>query len=384
VPFPQLNSARHCFLPPIPELDRAADLLSDAVDALIDGRDDLARELLRRADMPVVHEYATRIMGKEDALIHRYAPVERGPLAIAGSERQREAIPATTTRLVVVRDGWRCRYCGCRVVSPKARDRLRNLLPGAINWSGPDKELHGAFHALTASIDHVLPWARGGDNSPENLVTSCRPCNFGRMDRLLTEANLADPRDRPPFTDSWDGLCRVLTLTARPAAKAVPVQPTGGTAAPKSHRAKSGNSEAHRERLANSAAWFARIDTLEPGLGRRIVDFVTSCERFGVSYSVNKVMIVRMRVAELTIEQFGIEPNGEVSVPWLIGGQKKKFKKFAEDVAAAMRDGIVVESKKQWIVKRRDRTKPDIRELLAAADEIRQALGRLYADLGSP
>ncbi len=54
------------------------------------------------------------------------------------------------------RDGFTCQYCG-------------NQPPEAI-----------------LVIDHIQPVAKGGDNDPLNLITSCEPCNQGKADKELT------------------------------------------------------------------------------------------------------------------------------------------------------------------------------------------------------
>ena len=51
---------------------------------------------------------------------------------------------------ILRRDGFRCTYCGA---TPQ------------------ENELH---------IDHVVPKALGGQDSPENLVVSCSDCNLGK------------------------------------------------------------------------------------------------------------------------------------------------------------------------------------------------------------
>ena len=53
-----------------------------------------------------------------------------------------------TRRNLMFRDAHQCQYCG-------RRPPLRDL-----------------------NIDHVLPRSRGGDDTWENLVTACRPCNL--------------------------------------------------------------------------------------------------------------------------------------------------------------------------------------------------------------
>lgn len=55
------------------------------------------------------------------------------------------------------RDGFMCRYCGNRP---------------------PEVALE---------VDHINPVARGGDNDPLNLVSSCVDCNRGKKARVLTE-----------------------------------------------------------------------------------------------------------------------------------------------------------------------------------------------------
>jgi hypothetical protein len=67
----------------------------------------------------------------------------------------RPAIPSGTRAFVMERDGAACVYCGVN--------------------SGP------------MEIDHILPWSRGGEHSPENLTVACRPCNRSKRDRTPEE-----------------------------------------------------------------------------------------------------------------------------------------------------------------------------------------------------
>ncbi|MDE2469215.1 MAG: HNH endonuclease [Bradyrhizobium sp.] len=57
---------------------------------------------------------------------------------------------------VFKRDGFQCQYCG-------------NSPP-----------------AVILEIDHIHPVSQGGDNSKDNLLTSCFDCNRGKSDGLLT------------------------------------------------------------------------------------------------------------------------------------------------------------------------------------------------------
>lgn len=83
------------------------------------------------------------------------------PIPITGLER----IPARTTRRgiplslrydVLKRDRFRCIKCGC---SPAIDVGI---------------QLH---------IDHIVPWAKGGETVLENLQSLCSECNLGKSDR---------------------------------------------------------------------------------------------------------------------------------------------------------------------------------------------------------
>lgn len=56
---------------------------------------------------------------------------------------------------VLTRDGFKCRYCG---------------------QAAPHVELQ---------VDHVHPRSKGGEDTLDNLVASCRECNLGKRDVLL-------------------------------------------------------------------------------------------------------------------------------------------------------------------------------------------------------
>ena len=57
---------------------------------------------------------------------------------------------------VLKRDKFTCQYCGRKA---------------------PEVELQ---------VDHVIPIEEGGTKGPENLVTACRECNWGKGNELLT------------------------------------------------------------------------------------------------------------------------------------------------------------------------------------------------------
>jgi 5-methylcytosine-specific restriction endonuclease McrA len=63
---------------------------------------------------------------------------------------------ALNRRAVFARDGGRCQYCG----------------------------------GAAESIDHIVPRAKGGPHTWENVVAACRACNTAKRDRLLSETSM--------------------------------------------------------------------------------------------------------------------------------------------------------------------------------------------------
>ncbi len=73
-----------------------------------------------------------------------------------GAVKNRKAISTRTRFEVFKRDGFKCLYCG---------------------RTPPSVLLH---------VDHIIPVCSGGDNSRDNLATSCDKCNLGKSGVSLT------------------------------------------------------------------------------------------------------------------------------------------------------------------------------------------------------
>lgn len=83
-----------------------------------------------------------------------------------------------TRRNLMFRDAHQCQYCG-------RRPPLRDL-----------------------NIDHVVPRSRGGDDTWENLVTACRPCNLKKGWKTPDEANMR--LARRPVRPKWTMTAQIL------------------------------------------------------------------------------------------------------------------------------------------------------------------------------
>jgi 5-methylcytosine-specific restriction endonuclease McrA len=109
---------------------------------------------------------------------------------------------------LIQRDGHHCRFCGTPVIRKEVRRRVTSAYPDLRIWGVGNINQHAAFQTMWAQFDHILPYTRGGTNEIDNLVVTCAPCNFGRMQYTLEEVGLVDPRTRDPVRSTWDGLER--------------------------------------------------------------------------------------------------------------------------------------------------------------------------------
>jgi 5-methylcytosine-specific restriction endonuclease McrA len=89
-----------------------------------------------------------------------------------------------TRRNLMLRDGFQCQYCGKR---PSHRD---------------------------LNVDHVVPRSRGGGDSWENLVVSCRFCNLKKGRRTPAEAGMALLRS--PQRPRWTTATQILLVMRQP------------------------------------------------------------------------------------------------------------------------------------------------------------------------
>ena len=83
---------------------------------------------------------------------------------------------------VLVRDRWRCQYCG------------------------------GRFATSELTFDHVIPRSRGGRTEWENIVMACQACNARKADKTPTEAGMALRKKRKPSSNSQNSAAHSNTL----------------------------------------------------------------------------------------------------------------------------------------------------------------------------
>ncbi len=176
------------------------DQLLAATEALLRGEVDVARHLIARIDRDALWLYYDAAGFVYEARHDAAAHAGRIP-------GKTTAIPTAVKGEVAVRDGWRCRYCGLRLVSRDLIVSINARLGDEFVIDGSvERLMHPAAYLLRYTQDHVVPRSAGGTNEPSNVVAACGTCQYQKGDCTLDELGLMNPFDRPPRVDSWDGL----------------------------------------------------------------------------------------------------------------------------------------------------------------------------------
>jgi len=199
---------RDCLLEPIPEIFEAASLLHSGVHFHINKQVEEAKACFHAANMSVVRDWTEALWGKKHPKIHAKIDMSNKGFPILQKE---DRIPVRMPSLMekkalIERDGYNCRFCQIPVIRPEIRKKLVQLYPKTVKWGRKNYDQHAALQCMWLQFDHILPHSRGGNNDLNNIVIACAPCNFGRMDNLLVEMNLTDPREREFQKTYWNGL----------------------------------------------------------------------------------------------------------------------------------------------------------------------------------
>jgi 5-methylcytosine-specific restriction endonuclease McrA len=164
----------------------------------------LASRLVLRANLPQIRAWTESLWGAKSP----YAPKQSTRDRAKTTKQKARMPPASARRELHLRDGYHCRYCGIPLIREDIRQRFRKVYPELLIWGRRNIEQHAAFQAMWAQYDHVVPHSAGGSNEMANVIVTCAPCNYAKMECTLEEAGLLDPRMREPRRSAWDGLER--------------------------------------------------------------------------------------------------------------------------------------------------------------------------------
>lgn len=300
---PNFWMIRNSLMPATRDMERAADLLSAASDMILKDRDEEAIALIQQADITDLFDLREQACRAPPVFsVHRLRKVANLLPKIPKGQRDPQfASESPLGETVFRRDGWRCRYCGCRVIPSKVRRWMDKRLPGTIRWGRANLECHAGFWTLWGSVDHVIPHSLGGRNKVENLVTACMTCNFARENYTLEQLGLTDPRSRPPVLDGWDGLTR---LFAKAATRTPLVSAGPRTPPPRSGRRPPGetvlvgtrNKPAARPSLLSDAEYYAQLEARCPGLAQPLQVFLAGLADVGVVVEFIRSLVLRFSI----------------------------------------------------------------------------------------
>lgn len=144
-----------------------------------------------------------QMSGRHRKLILKVTP----PKTIDENLRDPIRSPQKVQNEVFERDGYRCRYCGNRLISQDfIRVFVKELDSPLFQRGGTNLTTHGIIHIAWPVADHVVPWNQGGRTDLTNLVSSCATCNYGKDGYTIEQLGIQNPFNRVPIIDKWNGL----------------------------------------------------------------------------------------------------------------------------------------------------------------------------------
>jgi hypothetical protein len=201
--------SKECPLPPPPYFGEALAHFIKAFNLALSGNIESSLKALKLTRSDDLRDWYVN-HGQMSGHYHRVKILNKAkPSQFRGSLDIEPKFKGDLEESIFMRDGYRCRYCGIKVVNTKSLVRLEKVL-GKEHFQPKAKvnsKRHGISFAFRATVDHVVPHSSGGRTSYENGVTACWNCNIGKLDAHLSQMGIDDPRDREPkYEDAWNGL----------------------------------------------------------------------------------------------------------------------------------------------------------------------------------
>jgi HNH endonuclease len=199
-----------CLRKPIPEIAWAAQTLLRAMQAHVAGDSTAAAALIASTNLRAIRDWTESLWGKKSPYLAPRAFTSALGI-LAAEERIPVRMPnSAQKRALIAAQGMHCGFCGIPLIREETRRLIRSWYPEALPWGRTNADQHAAFQAMWLQYDHLVPHARGGGNALDNIVITCAPCNFARMQYVIQELGLDSPLARPAVRSDWDGLESLL------------------------------------------------------------------------------------------------------------------------------------------------------------------------------
>ena len=195
-----------CLLRPKAWFEDEISNFADAVETFVEGNRDGCIEKINKIRSNEITEWFIehgQMSGRHRNLV---LAVEK-PKQIDAKLRDPLRSPQKYQNEVFERDSYHCRYCGIRLIDQKIlKSFIKKLNSESFQRGSTNLTTHGIIHATWPVADHVVPWNIGGKTTPNNLVSSCAGCNYGKDGYTCEQLGISNPFNRPPINDDWSGL----------------------------------------------------------------------------------------------------------------------------------------------------------------------------------
>ncbi len=197
---------KNCLLVPPVEIFTAAEILIKVAEEHHNGNKNEVKELLICINDSKIRNWTESLWGK-DGIYYQLQRKLGTPGTVDPRSRDPKRMPdKNLERELIKRDGHFCRFCGIPVVRKEIRSLLNVHYPSELPWEKNNLQQHAAFQAMWMQFDHIIPHARSGMTTLENMIITCAPCNYGRMNFLLEEIDLELLNKQTPCILNWTGL----------------------------------------------------------------------------------------------------------------------------------------------------------------------------------
>ena len=194
------------------EFEVAIDQFAHAVELGVNGNLSEARTLVASIDDAPIVDWFDRIAQNVGKIRVQY--VGQDPKRPEPRYSVKRKMTVARVRSLAERGGWRCGYCGIRVIEPrvlrKAQKRLGKSEFSSRTTGGSNRDYHGVWLLTALTLDHIKPLCLSRDDSDDNLVAACWGCNFGKYHFTLEQLALVPPRKKNGIENGWQGLTQWL------------------------------------------------------------------------------------------------------------------------------------------------------------------------------